>query len=199
MTDDPAGPTVLLVDDNGPLVDTYRLMLEPAYDVLTATDGAEALDLLTISVDTVLLDRRMPTMAGDEVLRRLRERGYEVPVGLISGADAEIDIVDLPLDAYLTKPLGDELPHLIEMLTARQELDEQSRQFLRLASKEMALEASGRVDQDAPEFRELRRQRNMTQADGGGDPSDYNGNRANAHEFIRGMELVSSTGRPPVE
>ncbi len=152
-------PTVLVADDETPLVEMYELFLREEYDVITATDGDAVLELVDDSVDAVVLDRRMPTMSGDETLTTLRERGYEVPVGLVSAVSPDTDIIELPLDAYLTKPADSEdLQKLVELLLSRRDIDEQSRTFLRLASKKAALEATDRVAANAPGIEDLHRQ-----------------------------------------
>jgi DNA-binding NtrC family response regulator len=56
------------------------------YEVLTAPDGAKALELIASApVDCVILDLEMPGTDGFAVLRALRERGSEVPVIVYTG------------------------------------------------------------------------------------------------------------------
>lgn len=98
-------PTVLVVDDDESLVDLYVARLSGEYDVRTATDGRAALAAMDDDVDVVLLDRRMPNLSGDEVLRSVRER-YDCRVAMMTAVDPSLDIVDLPFDAYLKKPFG---------------------------------------------------------------------------------------------
>jgi DNA-binding response OmpR family regulator len=57
------------------------------------------------AVDVVLLDRRMPDMSGDEVLAAIREEGYDCKVAMVTAVDPDVDIVEMPFDAYLTKPV----------------------------------------------------------------------------------------------
>jgi two-component system response regulator MprA len=82
--------TRLLVADDS---ETVLLMLErrlemEGYEVLTATDGFEALERLRNSdsgePDVILLDAMMPNMSGIEVLQQLRESGSKTPVLMIS-------------------------------------------------------------------------------------------------------------------
>ena len=75
-----------------------------------ATTGREALSTLEQSrFDLLILDLRMPEMDGFEVLAKLRERGGEVPV-LVLTARTEIEdrvrALDLGADDYLTKPFS---------------------------------------------------------------------------------------------
>ena len=78
---DSTRPTILSVDDEQAILDSIRLELEDDFDVVTATSGAEALDLLAHRhVDVVLLDLRMPDMDGAEVLRRLGSARAQRPI-----------------------------------------------------------------------------------------------------------------------
>jgi DNA-binding response OmpR family regulator len=104
MTDD---PTVLVVDDEKEVADAYALRLRTEYDVRTAYGGAEALDSLE-GVDVVLLDRRMPGTSGDEVLREIRDRGIDCRAIMLTAINPEFDIIDMPFDDYLCKPVDSE-------------------------------------------------------------------------------------------
>jgi DNA-binding response OmpR family regulator len=102
-----SNPTVLIVDDEPNVARAYALSLDDDYDVDIATSGAEAFDVLDDEVDVVLLDRRMPGMDGDEVLQGIGTEGYGCRVAMVTAVDPAFDIVDLPFDAYLTKPVDD--------------------------------------------------------------------------------------------
>jgi DNA-binding response OmpR family regulator len=82
--------TRLLVADDS---ETVLLMLErrlemEGYEVVTATDGVEALDRLheagANKPDVILLDAMMPNKSGTEVLEELRDEGSKIPVLMIS-------------------------------------------------------------------------------------------------------------------
>ncbi len=79
--------SILVVDDEGSIRDSLRMILEfEGYRVETAASGFEALKIARDRApDSILLDLRMPEMDGLETLRQLRERGYEMPVLVISG------------------------------------------------------------------------------------------------------------------
>jgi two-component system nitrogen regulation response regulator NtrX len=79
---------VLLVDDVPTMAEQYAYDLKRlgGYEVLTASDGASALDLMgQEAVDCVILDLEMPGMDGFEVLRTLGKRGVETPVIVYTG------------------------------------------------------------------------------------------------------------------
>jgi two-component system response regulator MprA len=82
--------TKLLVADDS---ETVLLMLQrrlemEGYEVVTATDGLEALERLRElspkEPDIILLDAMMPNMSGTEVLEEVRGKGSTVPIVMIS-------------------------------------------------------------------------------------------------------------------
>jgi DNA-binding response OmpR family regulator len=146
--------TVLVVDDEPQLAELYSMQLAEEYEVRTATGGPEALDLVDEEVDVALLDRRMPRMSGDELLDKLRERGIEAKVAMLTAVDPDVDIVDMPFDDYRTKPVAAaELRGLVRTLLLRASYDERSQEFFQLASKKAALETAGK--EDTEEYRQL--------------------------------------------
>jgi two-component system, NtrC family, nitrogen regulation response regulator NtrX len=79
---------VLVVDDVPALTEQYAYDLKRVggYDVITAAQGRQALDLLKgAAVDCMILDLEMPGMDGFEVLRALEQQGSEVPVIVYTG------------------------------------------------------------------------------------------------------------------
>src|SRR3954451_10852733 len=79
---------VLVVDDIPALTEQYAYDLKRlgGYEVVTATEGGKALELLlNAAVDCMILDLEMPGMDGLEVLRRLEQQGSEVPVIVYTG------------------------------------------------------------------------------------------------------------------
>ena len=79
--------SVLVVDDEAAIRESLRMILEfEGYRVEEATTGVEALQIVRDRTpDAVLLDIRMPEMDGLEALRLMRERGYDMPVVVLSG------------------------------------------------------------------------------------------------------------------
>ncbi len=78
---------VLVVDDDASIRDSLRMILEfEGYRVEEAPSGPAALARVGDSLpEAVLLDIKMPEMDGLAVLRAFRERGYDMPVLMISG------------------------------------------------------------------------------------------------------------------
>jgi two-component system, OmpR family, KDP operon response regulator KdpE len=106
--------TILAADDDPQLLRlmTRNLQLE-GYDVLAASDGQQALELVESNApDLVLLDVMMPKMDGFTVCYRVREFSA-VPIIIVTARGQDQDKVrglDLGADDYLTKPFSvDEL------------------------------------------------------------------------------------------
>lgn len=103
--------SVLVVDDDEANRDLLAQRLErQGYDVVTAENGRQALDLLAASAfDLVLLDIVMPEMDGFGVLRRLKgdDRLRHIPVIMISGVgdlDSVAHCIEMGAEDYLPKP-----------------------------------------------------------------------------------------------
>ncbi len=135
-------PVVLVVEDEPDVAETYRRWLRSSYDVRVAPDGATAMTELDGDVDVVLLDRMMPEMAGEEVLREIRERELDCRVAMVSAVDPDFDIVEMGFDAYVTKPPDrDELTGTIERLLDRAELNDDLQEYYSLVARQSALQA----------------------------------------------------------
>jgi DNA-binding response OmpR family regulator len=151
-------PTVLVVEDEPPLVEIYARWLETEYEVRTAGDGSDALDTLDEQVDVVLLDRLMPGMSGDEVLPHIRERAPDCKVAMVTAVKPDFDVLGMGFDDYITKPVErDQLLETVEQLLAREEFDEMTRELYALASKRSALHASKNEAElrNSEQYREL--------------------------------------------
>lgn len=108
-------PTVMIVDDEESAADVYALRLDGEYDTVVAYSGRTALDRIDDEIDVVLLDRRMPELSGQEVLAALRERRPEVSVIMLTAVDPGLEVVEMPFDDYITKPVEkDELVTAID-------------------------------------------------------------------------------------
>jgi CheY-like chemotaxis protein len=109
--------TILLVeDDELDVISVKRSLaqLETEYDLLTAFNGIEALELLKSSdvlPDVILLDLNMPRMNGIEFLKALRAdselRGIRVFVMTTSSESTDRDQTEsLGISGYIIKPLN---------------------------------------------------------------------------------------------
>ncbi|HUO63765.1 MAG TPA: response regulator [Terriglobales bacterium] len=105
--------TILIVDDEPPILDLVRFTLEDAdVRVVEALDGAEALVLARrIKPDLVLLDVHMPKLSGLEVCRQLRLEPdlARIPIVMLTAAGQDADRArgrEAGADEYLTKPFS---------------------------------------------------------------------------------------------
>jgi adenylate cyclase len=103
---------ILIADDSPPSLDILKIRLaSQGYEVVTATDGQQAVDAtLAHQPDLILLDVMMPKRDGFEVCRLLRADPSLpfIPIILITAKDDTRDIVaglDSGADEYLTKPV----------------------------------------------------------------------------------------------
>jgi two-component system response regulator MprA len=120
-----AEAAILVVDDDAPI----RRMLErtlgaEGYDVVSAPDGGSALAAIEASApDLVVLDVTMPGVGGLDVCRRLRSRGLDLPILLLTARDGVPERVaglDAGADDYVVKPFAaDELLARIRALLRR--------------------------------------------------------------------------------
>jgi len=102
------------VDDEPPIRKLLRMGLSSqGYDVLEASDGKSALELLSKKPALVILDLGLPDIDGHDLLRRIRHRQEALPIIVLSSRGDEagkVAALDLGADDYVTKPFGmDEL------------------------------------------------------------------------------------------
>ena len=109
-------PLILVVDDDPPILLLMKnLLREFGFDPVTAASGQQAIDeARERRPDLILLDRNMPGMSGDEVLRTMRARPElgSVPVLILSGEPmAPDEIATLGATGAVLKPF--DVPALI--------------------------------------------------------------------------------------
>jgi two-component system KDP operon response regulator KdpE len=105
---------VLVIDDEPPIRKLLRMGLSTqGYEVLEASNGKTALELLTQGPALIILDLGLPDIQGHDLLRMIRARNDAVPIVVLSSRGDEagkVQALDLGADDYLTKPFGmDEL------------------------------------------------------------------------------------------
>jgi len=136
VSESTADATVLVVDDEAEVADVYALRLRNQYETETAYGGADALDRLDDDIDVVLLDRRMPDVGGDEVLAEIRERNISTRVIMITAVDPDFDIIEMPFDDYLCKPVEKaDLVAAIDQQLAARRYDDRLAEYLEVTSK----------------------------------------------------------------
>jgi DNA-binding NtrC family response regulator len=114
--------TILAVDDDAAFLSGLAEMLaliDPAYDVMTAENGDQAIAILrTIPVDLLITDIRMPVISGSELVLWMRENLPQTPVIAMSAGDDAALAASSKGQGYsfFDKPL--DVPRLIEGIRA---------------------------------------------------------------------------------
>ena len=106
--------TVLVVDDVEMNRDMLTAVLEDEYQVISAENGQEALDVLrggALSVSAVLLDLMMPVMDGRTCLKEIKADPAlrDIPVLVVTGdrdQDSELECLDLGASDFIPKPIN---------------------------------------------------------------------------------------------
>jgi two-component system copper resistance phosphate regulon response regulator CusR len=116
---------VLVVEDDRLVAQVLQRGLEEqGMQVELVGDGREALEAgADPTLDLIILDMRLPGLAGPEVLRTLRDRGIATPVLVLTAQDAvesKVQALRTGADDYVTKPFAfDELLARVEALSRR--------------------------------------------------------------------------------
>lgn len=117
--------TVLAVEDDAVAMGFLEAQISDlGYDIITATNGQEALETLHANhrqIDVVLMDREMPVMDGLTAVNRISDSPTvrHIPVIMVTGADSKEEMkqgLDAGVFYYLTKPVEEQM--LRSVLTA---------------------------------------------------------------------------------
>jgi two-component system, NtrC family, response regulator AtoC len=120
-------PTILVVDDESNIIESYKLILENKYNVLTANCGTEALNIFQKEfINLILLDIMMPDMDGLETLKKIKETNNDVEVIMVTAVKTvrtAIQAVKLGAYDYISKPFDvDDLLVTIDKALEKQDL-----------------------------------------------------------------------------
>jgi CheY-like chemotaxis protein len=98
-------PLILYADDSANILEGWKMLLEvKGYEVVTASDGAEALQaFVSHPVDLALLDYHMPQMNGDVAAAHMKGCKADVPVVLLSADDLPVLANLKVVDAFVSK------------------------------------------------------------------------------------------------
>jgi two-component system, response regulator YesN len=107
-----AGEKILVVDDSESVREAFKLVFDE-YEVITASDGKEALGILKKpnDIDLIMLDVMMPGMNGLELLEEIRKikSGYKIVImTAYSSKDVIVEALRLHADEYIEKPFDAE-------------------------------------------------------------------------------------------
>ncbi|MFC7175208.1 response regulator transcription factor [Haloplanus litoreus] len=134
--------TVLVLEDEEGLADLYTVWLSDEYSVRTAYTAAEARDKFDQDVDIALIDRRLPDESGDAVLDWISRNYPKCRQAMVTAVNPDIDIVEMPLDDYLVKPIQkDELLKRVRRLDNQRNYEGAVRDLYALTRKRVHLES----------------------------------------------------------
>jgi DNA-binding NtrC family response regulator len=119
--------TVMIVDDESSIRESLKWAFKDDYDVLLATQGRRALQLVEKEPpDLILLDLLLPDISGMEVLKRVKELKRTLPVIMITATKTvrnAVEAMKWGADDYIVKPFDlDELRIVVQKAMATQEL-----------------------------------------------------------------------------
>ena len=109
---DHQGETMLIVDDSEDMVGFLSENFKEKYEVMTASDGIEALDILSKhEVNIIISDWMMPRMDGAELCRRVRQNQLtsHIPFVMLTAKtddDSKVEGMDVGADTYIEKPFS---------------------------------------------------------------------------------------------
>ncbi len=127
---------VLLAEDDTELRKLFtRVLARNGYEVIEATDGKEALDLMEKeNVDIIISDIMMPRMSGYELAESLRDAGYTLPILMITAAEGFANMkrgFSAGTDDYMVKPVNlDELLLRVSALLRRARMISERRETM---------------------------------------------------------------------
>ena len=142
-------PTILVVDDEMLLRDLlFNYFNTHGYKVLLAEDGEPAIEMLEDNheqVDVALVDLRMPRMDGMELMRRIREKGWDIPIVVMTAyptLDSAIEAVRHGATDYVQKPFAiTELERAVERALETKKIQQENtslRERIRRLEAELA-------------------------------------------------------------
>jgi DNA-binding NtrC family response regulator len=106
----PSKGAVLVVDDEFGPRESLRMILNPLYEVHTASDGPEALRLIgEKNYDVVTLDLRMPGLSGIDVLKEIKKIRPDTEVVIITGygsLENASEAIRLGTGDFISKPFN---------------------------------------------------------------------------------------------
>lgn len=149
---------VVIVEDEESLAELYSDWLIEDHEVITTNTVDGAVDSLDDSVDVVILDRRLPSGSGQHVLEYIQGKELDCLVAMVTAVKPELDIVDLPIDDYLVKPIDRTvLQSTVEELLLRSTVAVTRQELLALLSRKIALEEENHPDElaEAQEYQGL--------------------------------------------
>lgn len=149
---------ILVIDDEKNIRDLIKFNLEAEdYEVITAANGKEGLNLVDNSIDLIVLDLMLPEIDGLSVCKKIRndENYRAIPIIMLTAKSEEIDKIlglEIGADDYMTKPFSPrELLARIKAIFRR--IDDHSSKDKDETEKEIIKVGNLELDQDRHEAR----------------------------------------------
>jgi len=103
--------SILFVDDDEQFRKAMvRIFEASGFDITTAKDGQEALDLLSESTyNLIITDLKMPVLDGYELVREIKKREIKIPVIILTGygeVETYIDLMNMGVYDHIEKPVS---------------------------------------------------------------------------------------------
>jgi DNA-binding response OmpR family regulator len=103
--------TILVIEDDERILKAlHRLFSSEGYDIKSATNGKQGLDLFpACQPDAVVLDLMLPGMSGRDICRSMKQASPDTPVVILSAISEVADkvlLLELGADDYVTKPFS---------------------------------------------------------------------------------------------
>lgn len=101
---------ILVVDDEINIRNLFKIRLEnEGYEVYTAKDGLEALDVVYDNIiDMCIVDVMMPNLDGNSFVKKIRSENFNMPIIMVTAKGElgdKIEAFDSGIDDYMTKPI----------------------------------------------------------------------------------------------
>ena len=102
---------ILIVEDDADIREGVEIYLKnQGYQVIQAKDGVEGLEQIEKNeIDLAIVDIMMPRMDGITMMMKVREKGCDFPVIMLSAKSEEVDKImglNMGADDYITKPFS---------------------------------------------------------------------------------------------
>jgi len=137
-------PTVLIVDDEPAIVESYKLFLKDYYNILTAYNGNDAIKIVkSESVNAVLLDILMPGIDGIKTLEKIKQLNDNVEVIMVTSVkniNTALQSIKFGAFQYITKPVSiDDVLNNIGRIIEKQELTKKVRYLNAVVDKQLVI------------------------------------------------------------
>jgi DNA-binding response OmpR family regulator len=103
--------TILVIEDDARIIKTLqRLFSSEGYEIRSATNGREGLDMFSSALpEAVVLDLMLPGMSGRDICRQMKRSSPDTPVVILSAIAEVADkvlLLELGAEDYVTKPFS---------------------------------------------------------------------------------------------